>query len=130
MLGTALAAQVARWSALAVEPYHQHIHIGPLAMAHVWTEGSSDVDDVQDAHATLVDFVLPHVTHIVAGAPELAAHMLAPLLALTLTPLADAEHDVASAFLQGVGHGAVASARRGTVLGCVAVVILQIVDAP
>ena len=55
---------------------------------------------------------------------------LAPFLTLTLSPFADAEHDVAPRLLQCVSHCAVALACRCAVFRRVAVVILQIVDAP
>ena len=89
-----------------------------------------NVYDVEDAHAAFLHDVLPHVAYVVRSAPELSAHFLAPLLALALTPFADAEHDVASRLLQRVSHCAVALSCCGTVLRRIAVVVLQIVDAP
>ena len=49
---------------------------------------------------------------------------------MALTPLADAEHDVAPRVLQSVSHSAVALSGGGTVGRSVAVVVLQIVYAP
>ena len=129
-VGAAHAAEVARWSSLAVESHHQHVHVGPLAVAHLFRQWRGDVDDVEDAHAALVHYVFPHVAHVRTRAPQLTAHVLAPLFAVALSPLADAEHYVAARFRQRVGHGLIAQARRGTVLRGVAIVVFQVVDAP
>ena len=124
------STQIAGWAALAVQSHYQHIHIRPLAVAHILGKRCGDIHDIEDTHSALVNNILPHISYIIAGSPERTAYLLAPLFAVALSPLADAEHDVAARVLQGVGHALVASACRGAVLRRVAIVVFQVVDPP
>src|SRR6185312_8597027 len=71
----------------------------------------------------------PAVLDIVGGAPQIAAHFLAPQPWLMLAPLANAEHNRPAA---GIKRGPDIGVRgfRTLVIQRVAPVILQIIDAP
>ena len=129
-VGTSSTAAVARRSALAIQSYHQHVHVEPASAVGMCGEWCCYVDDVEYAHSALVHNVLPHVAHVTAGAVYASACLVCPVLRLVRSPLTYTQHYLASALVQCVGHGLVAPVSLCTVVGCIAVVIFKVVYAP
>src|SRR5579872_900993 len=124
---------VLRISHAAVSDF-QHVRIIPVSRPRVRLQSNLLIQNckytIRAAAAVFPLFLSsPAVLDIVGGAPQIAAHFLAPQPWLMLAPLANAEHNRPAA---GIKRGPDIGVRgfRTLVIQRVAPVILQVIDPP